>query len=87
MIPLLAAVVFIIALGKKVELPKSLLLFWPLLTVVSFLFTPNSAIAVLLSLFVCSPFIIHFRSLRAKHVLFSTCVVCSCLLAVTIQSL
>ncbi len=78
MLPLTAAVVFLFAFGKKVGLPAARLAVWSALTVIAYVFSHSAALYVLLALFISAPFILHFKSIRAQHMLFSLCVIGGC---------
>ncbi|MBY8297529.1 hypothetical protein KW538_01405 [Vibrio fluvialis] len=75
MLPLLAALVFMFGLGKKLLVPVRWTGALSVLLVALYLFGVISAVPVLVTLFVASPFLIHLRYSDKANTLFGLCVV------------
>ncbi len=82
MLPLIIAVIFIVALGKKIHSSPMRMGIWIAVTIVADLFSHSAAVCVLLALFIGAPFMLHLKSFNAKQTLFSVCVVFACTVAI-----
>lgn len=82
MLPLIIAVIFIVALGKKIHTSKLRIAIWIVVTIIASLFSHSAAVCVLLVLFVSAPFMLHLKSVDAKQSLFSVCVVFACTISI-----
>lgn len=77
MLPLLAALLFIVGLGKKLSVPNSWLFYYALSVVLlSWLFSMNP-IFVLILLFILSPCLIHYRHIKVIKMAYVGCLLLS----------
>lgn len=77
MLPLLAALLFIVGLGKKLSVPNSWLFYYALSVVLlSWLFS-ISPILVLIPLFILSPCLIHYRHIKVIKTAYVGCLLLS----------
>ncbi|MCC4238401.1 hypothetical protein LL266_18190 [Vibrio anguillarum] len=77
MLPLLAALLFIVGLGKKLSVPNSWLFYYALSVVLlSWLFSMNP-IFVLIPLFILSPCLIHYRHIKVIKMAYVGCLLLS----------
>ncbi|ASG05234.1 hypothetical protein [Vibrio anguillarum] len=77
MLPLLAALLFIVGLGKKLSVPNSWLFYYALSVVLlSWLFSMNP-IFILIPLFILSPCLIHYRHIKVIKMAYLGCLLLS----------